>query len=45
VRSSGQHVVEQELKPGLCDNLEGWVGEGDGREGTWVYEWLILVDV
>ena len=22
----------RELKPGLCDNLEGWDGEGDGRE-------------
>ena len=28
-----------------CDNLEGWDGEGDGREGTWVYLWLNLVDV
>ena len=28
---------------------EGWGGKGDGgrsgREGTWVYLWLILVDV
>ena len=23
--------VTQELKPGLCDNLEGWEGEGGGR--------------
>ena len=22
----------RELKQGLCDNLEGWDGEGDGRE-------------
>ena len=22
----------RELKRGLCDNLEGWDGEGDGRE-------------
>ena len=22
-----------ELKQGLCINLEGWGGEGDGREG------------
>ena len=22
----------RELKHGLCDNLEGWFGEGDGRE-------------
>ena len=21
-----------ELKQGLCDNLEGWDGKGDGRE-------------
>ena len=21
----------------LCDNVEVWDGEGDGREGTWVY--------
>ena len=24
--------MTQELKQGLCDNLEGWDGEGDGRE-------------
>ena len=35
----------RKLKQGLCDYLEGWDGEGDGREGTWVYLWLILVDV
>ena len=45
----------RELKQGLCNNLEGWDGERDGmeremgqscrREGTWVYLWLILVDV
>ena len=35
----------RELKQGLYDNLEGWGGEGDGREGTWVYLWLILVYV
>ena len=33
----------------LCDNLEGWELEGDGREvlegGTYVYLWLIHVDV
>ena len=32
-------------KQGLCDNLEEWDGEGAGREGTWVYLGLILVDV
>ena len=24
--------MTQKLKQGLCDNLEGWGGEGDGRE-------------
>ena len=37
----------RELKQGLCDNLEGWDVERDGREvwreGTWVYLWLILI--
>ena len=32
------------LKQGLC-NPEGRDGEGDGREGTYVYLWLIHVDV
>ena len=35
----------REHKQELCDNLEGWGGEGDGREGTWMYLWLILIDV
>ena len=30
-------VSLRELKRGLCINLEGWSGEGDGREGTYVY--------
>ena len=38
-----------ELTQGLCINLEGWGGEGDGREGqeegTYVYLWLIHVEV
>ena len=25
-------VCLKELKQGLCINLEGWVGEGDGKE-------------
>ena len=25
-------ICLRELKQGLCDNLEGWDGEGDGRE-------------
>ena len=33
----------------LCDNLEGWGGVGDGegfrREESYVYLWLIHVDV
>ena len=41
----------QGTQQGLCDNLEGWDGKemegrfGREREGTWVYPWLILVDV
>ena len=27
--------------PVLCDNLEGWDGEGDWRERTYIYLWLI----
>ena len=36
-----------ELKPGLHDNLEGWDGVEGGfkKEETYVYLWLILVDV
>ena len=30
----------KELKHGLCDNLEAWDGEGDGREEPRVYLWL-----
>ena len=26
-------VCPRKLKQGLCVNLEGWGGEGDGREG------------
>ena len=33
----------------LCDNLEGWDEGGRGRgfrmDGTWIYLWLIHVDV
>ena len=33
----------------LCDNLEGWHGDGGRRsvrrEGTYVYLWLVHVDV
>ena len=35
----------RKLKPGLCSNLEGWDGQGDGREfqkgGLYVSLWLI----
>ena len=35
--------------PVLCDNLEGWgrmeAGGRFKREGTYVYPWLIYVDV
>ena len=38
----------RKLKQGLCINLEGWDGEGDGREvqrrGIYVYLWLIHVE-
>ena len=41
--------IAGEIKQGFCDNLEGWDGEGDGREvqerGDRVYLWLILIDV
>ena len=40
----------RELKQGLCINLEGWDGEGDGREvqkggNICIYLWLIHVEV
>ena len=39
-------ICLRELKQGLCINLEGWDGEGDGREvqkgGTYVYLWATL---
>ena len=42
-------VCLRKLKQGLCINLEGWVGEKDGREiqreGIYVYLWLIPVEV
>ena len=31
----------RELKQGLFNNLQGWDREEDGREGTYVYLWLI----
>ena len=39
----------RKLKHGLCINLEGWDGVGDGRdvqqEGIYVYLWQIHVEV
>ena len=39
----------RKLNQGLCISLEGWDGEGDGREfqreGIHVYLWLIDVEV
>ena len=39
----------RKLKQGLCINLAGWDGEGDGREfqreGIYVYLWLIPVEI
>ena len=51
VRDSQQEfaVWLRKLKQGLCINLEGWDGEGDGREvqreGIYVYLWLIHIEV
>ena len=36
-------VCLRKLKQGLCINLEGWDGERDGREGIYVYLWVILI--
>ena len=42
-------VCLRKLKQGLCIDLDGWDGEGDGREvqkgGMYVYLWLIHVEV
>ena len=38
-------VCLRELKQGLSINLEGWEGKGDRREGTYVYLWLIHIEV
>ena len=39
----------REFKQGHCDRLKGGVGKEMGgrsrREGTWMYLWLILVDM
>ena len=38
-------VRHRELKPGVCNDLEGWDGVGGRREGACVYPWLIHVDI
>ena len=50
IDSHGEFAVWlRKLKEGLCINLEGWDGEGDGGrfkgEGIYVYLWLIHVEV
>ena len=50
IDSQGEFAVWlRKLKLGPCINLEGWAGEGDGREaqkeGIYVYLWLIHVEV
>ena len=35
----------KELKQGLCDNLEGWDGERDGREAWEGGDMGVLVDI
>ena len=43
------HSVLIKINQGLCINLVGWDGEGDGREvqkgGIYVFLWLIHVEV
>ena len=47
--ANGNLLYDLELKQGLCDNLDRWDGEGDGKEvwegGDRVYLWLTLVDL
>ena len=42
-------VCLRKLKQGLSISLEGWDGEGNGREvqrgGEYVYLWLVQVEV
>ena len=50
IDSQGEFAIcLRELKQGLCINLEGWDGEGEGKEvqegGVYVYLWLIHVEV
>ena len=51
VDSQGEFAIWlMKLKQSLCINLEGWNGEGDGREvqkggDIYIYLWLIHVEV
>ena len=50
IESQGKFAVWlRKLKQGLCSNLEGWDGQGEGREfqkgGLYVYIWLIHIEV
>ena len=43
-------ICLRKFKQGLCINLEGWGGEGEGREvqkgrDIYIYLWLIHVEV
>ena len=44
-QKTGICCMTQGTQTGALRQAEGWGREGDGREGTWVYLWLILVDV
>ena len=37
-------LYDRELKPGLCDDLEGW-GREAHNEGAYAYPWLAPVNV
>ena len=51
IHGQGEFAVWlRKLKQALCINLEGWNGEGDGREvqkggDIYIYLWLIHVEV
>lgn len=41
----GISCLTQELKMGLCNNLEGWNWVGGEREGTYAHLWLFMLGV
>ena len=49
IESQREFAVSQETQTGLCINLEGWDGEGDGREvqreEIYVYLWVSHVEI